>query len=133
MNTAPRTNTANGSPMMSTTLKTAPSASGTSARHSAAVDGAASRSFLRHFRFHSFWASRLSRASLRAIPSITGTYVWRANCDSVRDAMILLSLAFALALQGSVIPKPAQEPVVAFVDVHVIPMNQAGILDHQTV
>ena len=47
--------------------------------------------------------------------------------------MTLLSFAFALALQGSVIPKPSQEPVVAFVDVHVIPMNQAGVLDHQTV
>lgn len=48
--------------------------------------------------------------------------------------MTLLSLALAaLALQGSVIPKPPQEPVVAFVDVHVIPMNQTGVLDHQTV
>lgn len=45
-----------------------------------------------------------------------------------------LSLALAaLALQGSVFPKPAQEPVVAFVDVHVIPMNRDGVLDHQTV
>lgn len=32
----------------------------------------------------------------------------------------------AVALQGS-------EPVVAFVDVHVIPMNRDGVLDHQTV
>jgi imidazolonepropionase-like amidohydrolase len=48
--------------------------------------------------------------------------------------MALMSLALAaLALQGSVIPKPPQDPVVAFVDVHVIPMNQAGVLDHQTV
>jgi imidazolonepropionase-like amidohydrolase len=48
--------------------------------------------------------------------------------------MALLSLALAaLALQGSVIPKPSQETVVAFVDVNVIPMNQAGVLDHQTV
>jgi len=48
--------------------------------------------------------------------------------------MALLSLALlALALQGSVIPKPPQESVVAFVDVHVIPMNQPGVLDHQTV
>ena len=50
----------------------------------------------------------------------------------MRREMALLSLALtALALQGSVIPKPSQEPVVAFVDVHVIPMSQAGVLDHQ--
>jgi imidazolonepropionase-like amidohydrolase len=42
-------------------------------------------------------------------------------------------LLLALAFQGSVIPKPTQEPVVAFVDVHVIPMNRDGVLDHQTV
>jgi imidazolonepropionase-like amidohydrolase len=42
-------------------------------------------------------------------------------------------LLLALALQGSVYPKPAQEPVVAFVDVHVLPMTQGGVLDHQTV
>lgn len=42
-------------------------------------------------------------------------------------------LLLALTLQGSVLPKPAQEPVVAFVDVHVIPMNRDGVLDHQTV
>ena len=48
--------------------------------------------------------------------------------------MTIVSIALAaLALQGSVLPKPSQEPVVAFVDVHVIPMNQAGVLDHQTV
>ena len=48
--------------------------------------------------------------------------------------MALMSLALAaLALQGSVIPKRPQEPVVAFVDVHVIPMNRDGVLDHQTV
>jgi hypothetical protein len=29
--------------------------------------------------------------------------------------------------------KPNSEPVTAFVDVHVIPMNRAGVLDHQTV
>jgi imidazolonepropionase-like amidohydrolase len=52
----------------------------------------------------------------------------------MRYAMTLLGLAAAaLAFQGSVIPKPTQAPVVAFVDVHVIPMNQAGMLDHQTV
>lgn len=42
-------------------------------------------------------------------------------------------LLLALTLQGSVYPKPAQEPVVAFVDVHVIPMTRDGVLDHQTV
>lgn len=48
--------------------------------------------------------------------------------------MTLLSLAVAaLALQGSILPKPAQEPLVAFVDVHVIPMSTDGVLDHQTV
>jgi imidazolonepropionase-like amidohydrolase len=51
--------------------------------------------------------------------------------------MLLFSLAlaaFALpTLQVSVIPKPSQEPVVAFVDVHVVPMNRDGVLDHQTV
>ena len=48
--------------------------------------------------------------------------------------MAFMSLALAaLAFQGSVIPKPSQQAVIAFVDVHVIPMNQAGILDHQTV
>jgi imidazolonepropionase-like amidohydrolase len=51
----------------------------------------------------------------------------------MRYAMVLMSLALAALAQGSVIPRPAQEPVVAFVDVHVIPMNQAGVLDHQTV
>ncbi|MGH7519768.1 MAG: amidohydrolase family protein [Gemmatimonadales bacterium] len=48
--------------------------------------------------------------------------------------MTLLSLAVAaLALQGSLLPKRLQEPVVAFVDVHVIPMSRDGVLDHQTV
>jgi len=39
--------------------------------HSAAFWGAASRSFLRHLRFHSFCASRLSRSSLTAMPSMS--------------------------------------------------------------
>jgi len=44
------------------------------------------------------------------------------------------SLAFvALAVQGSLLPKRTQEPVVAFVDVNVIPMNRDGVLDRQTV
>lgn len=51
--------------------------------------------------------------------------------------MLIVGLAFAAfalpALQGSVLPKPPQEPVVAFVDVHVIPMSRDGVLDHQTV
>ncbi|PYO93956.1 MAG: amidohydrolase [Gemmatimonadetes bacterium] len=48
--------------------------------------------------------------------------------------MTIVSIALAaLALQGSVLPRPSQEPVVAFVDVHVIPMNRDGVLDHQTV
>lgn len=46
----------------------------------------------------------------------------------------MLSLAIAaLALQGSLLPKRSQEPVVAFVDVHVIPMSTDGVVDHQTV
>lgn len=45
-----------------------------------------------------------------------------------------MSLAIAaLALQGSLLPERSQEPVVAFVDVYVIPMSTAGVLDHQTV
>ena len=51
--------------------------------------------------------------------------------------MVIVGLALAAltlpALQGSVIPKPPQEPVVAFVDVHVIPMTRDGVLEHQTV
>ena len=48
--------------------------------------------------------------------------------------MIVMSLALAaITLQGSVVPKPRQESVIAFVDVHVIPMSQSGVLDHQTV
>ena len=39
----------------------------------------------------------------------------------------------ALTLQGMGFPKPNPEPVTAFVDVHVIPMNRDGVLDHQTV
>jgi len=47
---------------------------------------------------------------------------------------ILASLACAgLALQASVFPKPTQEPVVAFEDVNVVPMNRDGVLEHQTV
>lgn len=48
--------------------------------------------------------------------------------------MTIVGVALAaLALQGSVLSRPSQEPVVAFVDVHVIPMNREGVLDHQTV
>jgi imidazolonepropionase-like amidohydrolase len=60
-------------------------------------------------------------------------FTWRANCVS-RAAMTIVPLALAaLALQGSVFPKRAQEPVVAFVDVNVVPMNRDGVLEHQTV
>jgi imidazolonepropionase-like amidohydrolase len=52
----------------------------------------------------------------------------------MRRAMTFMSLALAaLALQGSIVPKHSQESVVAFVDVHVIPMSTGGVLDHQTV
>jgi imidazolonepropionase-like amidohydrolase len=52
----------------------------------------------------------------------------------MRRAMVVAGLALAaLALQGSVFPKRAQEPVVAFVDVNVVPMNRDGVLQHQTV
>ena len=48
--------------------------------------------------------------------------------------MTLFGLAIAtLALQGSVFPKPTQEPVVAFVDVNVVPMSRDGVLERQTV
>ena len=58
---------------------------------------------------------------------------WRANCET-RAAMTIVPLALAaLALQGSVFPKRSQEPVVAFVDVNVVPMNRDGVLEHQTV
>ena len=46
--------------------------------------------------------------------------------------IVPLALA-ALALQGSILPRRAQEPVVAFVDVNVVPMNRDGVLEHQTV
>src|SRR5204862_273333 len=56
---------------------------------------------------------------------------WRVNCETVRAIMTIVSIALAaLALQGSVLPRPSQEPVVAFVDVHVIPMNRAAGFDH---
>jgi imidazolonepropionase-like amidohydrolase len=52
----------------------------------------------------------------------------------MRTALTMLPVALAaLALQRSIIPKPSQEPVVAFVDVNVIPMDRDGVLDHQTV
>src|SRR6185503_19766658 len=57
---------------------------------------------------------------------------WRANCEG-RAAMILPLALAALALQGSVLPKRPQEPVVAFVDVNVVPMNRDGVLEYQTV
>ncbi len=48
--------------------------------------------------------------------------------------MSIVSIALAaIALQGSLLPKPNQEPAIAFVDVHVIPISPDGILDHQTV
>ncbi len=48
--------------------------------------------------------------------------------------MTIISLALAaLALQGSMVPKPSQESVVAFVDVNVIPMNRDGVVERQTV
>src|SRR6185436_6181765 len=77
MNTDPRTSTANGSAMITTTFRTAPAASAASARHSAAFDGVAWRSFLRHFAFHSFRTSRFKRSSFTAIPSMKGIYVHR--------------------------------------------------------
>src|SRR5262245_66404455 len=49
---------------------------------------------------------------------------------------VMLLAGFALAVagfQGLGYPKPAQEPVTAFVDVRVIPMTNDGVLDHQTV
>ena len=47
---------------------------------------------------------------------------------------MIATLAFAtLALQGMLFPKPRSDSVIAFVDVHVIPMNRDGVLDHQTV
>src|SRR5688572_13103370 len=59
---------------------------------------------------------------------------WRANCVTMRTPMLVTGLAIAaLALQGSIYPKRTQEPVVAFVDVNVVPMNRDGILEHQTV
>jgi imidazolonepropionase-like amidohydrolase len=46
---------------------------------------------------------------------------------TMRTAMLVTGLAIAaLAPQGS-------EPVVAFVDVNVVPMNRDGVLEHQTV
>jgi imidazolonepropionase-like amidohydrolase len=52
----------------------------------------------------------------------------------VRSAVVVAGLALAaLALQGSVFPNRTQEPVVAFVDVNVVPMNRDGVLEHQTV
>ena len=48
--------------------------------------------------------------------------------------MTIVPLALAaLVLQGSVFPKRSQEPVVAFVDVTVVPMSRDGVLEHQTV
>ncbi|HYZ89899.1 MAG TPA: amidohydrolase family protein [Myxococcales bacterium] len=58
--------------------------------------------------------------------------------------MTIVTLALAAAiLQGTAIPKPilavprtaadSGDGVIAFVDVHVVPMNREGVLDHQTV
>jgi imidazolonepropionase-like amidohydrolase len=47
--------------------------------------------------------------------------------------MLAPLLLLSFALQGSIVPNPRQESVVAFVDVHVISMSSAGVLDHQTV
>src|SRR5258706_326221 len=62
-NTDPRTNPGKGGGIITAILGGARPASPPSARHSAAVAGAACRILLRHLRFHSFLASRLSRAS----------------------------------------------------------------------
>ncbi|HWC72922.1 MAG TPA: amidohydrolase family protein [Gemmatimonadales bacterium] len=56
----------------------------------------------------------------------------------MRAEGMVLTAGFAvvtLLLQqaGVGFPKSIQEPVTAFVDVHVIPMNRDGVLDHQTV
>jgi imidazolonepropionase-like amidohydrolase len=59
---------------------------------------------------------------------------WRANCVTTRTPMLVTGLVIAaLALQGSNFPKRPQEPVVAFVDVNVVPMSRDGILERQTV
>src|SRR5467141_368946 len=63
--------------MIRASFSTAPRIAPPSARHSAALAGAAWRTFLRHFRFHSFCASRLSRSSFTAMPSMKGIYVHR--------------------------------------------------------
>ena len=48
--------------------------------------------------------------------------------------MTIVSLVLAAALvQRTTIPKPDRDSVIAFVDVHVVPMNRDGVLDHQTV
>ena len=58
--------------------------------------------------------------------------------------MTIVTLALAATiLQGTAIPKPilavprtaadSGDGVIAFVDVHVVPMNREGVLDHQTV
>jgi imidazolonepropionase-like amidohydrolase len=48
--------------------------------------------------------------------------------------MMLAACALAaVLLQGSVFPKPQRDSVIAFVDVHVLPMSRDGVLDHQTV
>lgn len=48
--------------------------------------------------------------------------------------MVLAGFALAVGgFQGLGYPKPAQEPVTAFVDVRVIPMINDGVLEHQTV
>lgn len=46
---------------------------------------------------------------------------------------IVCTALAALAFQGIGYRDLPKEPVVAFVDVHVIPMTQPGVLDHQTV
>src|SRR5574341_1623758 len=74
MKTDPRTRTPNGSAMMRAILSNPLSAASPSARHSLALAGAAWRSCCRHFRFHSFRASRFRRSSLTAMPSIGEIY-----------------------------------------------------------
>src|SRR5512145_2251161 len=56
------------------------------------------------------------------------------NVRTNRRVMLLAGFAVMVGvLQMLGFPKPAQEPVTAFVDVGVIPMTGDGALDHQTV
>src|SRR5258705_9820722 len=61
--------------MIRASFSMAPRIAPPSARHSAALAGAACRTFFRHFRFHSFCATRLSRSRDRKSTRLNSSHL----------------------------------------------------------